>query len=243
MFLIISINIQAQSFSSSVIASEGGSVVTGGVQMSWTVGEVITSTITEGSSVLTQGFQQPELQTWTGFVRRFITRGSTVMVPFTASGVTTTENVFTAELSDANGKFTNPVSIGTIKGNVNGSMPVTIPASTATGSNYRIRVRSSIPQFAGFDNGLPIIISSVAISIQVFPNPTVSVFNLKVETGNTKDPLILRVIDEAGRIIEMRNNLVAGQTIQFGAAYLPGNYFLQIIQGKNKEQVKLLKLR
>jgi hypothetical protein len=51
-------------------------------------------------------------------------------------------NAFTAQLSDAFGSFGNPVSLGTV---TPGSHSVTIPAGTATGTGYKIRILASNP--------------------------------------------------------------------------------------------------
>jgi len=51
--------VQAQSLSPTVIASAGGYAAGGNYTISWTLGEVAISTLTEGDFILTQGFQQP----------------------------------------------------------------------------------------------------------------------------------------------------------------------------------------
>ena len=43
----------------SVLATAGAYQTNGSYSLSWTVGELAVSTLTEGSNVLTQGFQQP----------------------------------------------------------------------------------------------------------------------------------------------------------------------------------------
>lgn len=47
-----------QSISSSVIASGGGSYEAGGINLSWTIGELAVETYTTSNLILTQGFQQ-----------------------------------------------------------------------------------------------------------------------------------------------------------------------------------------
>lgn len=90
--------------------------------------------------------------------------GSTISVPFTASGVST-GNVYTAQLSNASGSFASPVAIGTLTSVASsGSISATIPANTASGTGYRIRVVASNPAVTGTDNGSN-------LSIQV-PLPT-----------------------------------------------------------------------
>ncbi len=58
----------AQSLSQSVIALAGGYEKTpAGLTVSWTVGEPIVDPLKSGDLLLTQGFQQPDLQVTTGF--------------------------------------------------------------------------------------------------------------------------------------------------------------------------------
>ena len=91
--------------------------------------------------------------------------GASVSVPFTSAG-TFTSNTYTAQLSNASGSFTSPVTIGTLASNANlGSISATIPANTATGTAYRIRVISSNPAITGSDNGSDLTINLAANSI------------------------------------------------------------------------------
>ena len=50
----------SQSISRSVIASAGDYFANGSVSVSWTLGDLATETLSSGSLVLTQGFQQPD---------------------------------------------------------------------------------------------------------------------------------------------------------------------------------------
>ncbi|MBL0103731.1 MAG: T9SS type A sorting domain-containing protein [Bacteroidetes bacterium] len=85
--------------------------------------------------------------------------GSNNMVPFIASGSFNSGNVFTAQLSDANGDFSSPVNIGTYSSTGSGVMHTTIPASTPYGTGYRIRVVNSNPAGIGSPNPDDITIS------------------------------------------------------------------------------------
>jgi hypothetical protein len=80
--------------------------------------------------------------------------GNAVSVPFTASACAgyTAGNVFTAQLSDANGSFVNAVNIGTLSGTTSGTIQGIIPAGTVTGTGYRVRVVSSSPAMNGTSN-------------------------------------------------------------------------------------------
>lgn len=154
LLLLMAKSTVAQTISPSVITPQGAHYVAGGMQLSWTTGGVATSTFGAGGYVLTQGFEQPELQVWTGAIGPSgVCPGSVINVPYTQSGIISNSNIFTAELSDASGSFASPVTVGTLTARDNGTIACTIPAGTVAGSGYRIRVRSSLPLFRGPDNG------------------------------------------------------------------------------------------
>ena len=60
-FLTIGAMVNAQSADQNVIGSAGGYDTTNNVKVSWTVGEVVTETATDGNNTLTQGFHQTNL--------------------------------------------------------------------------------------------------------------------------------------------------------------------------------------
>ncbi len=68
----------------------------------------------------------------------------TGFIAFTSSGTFNAGNVYTAELSNAAGSFAAPVSIGTLNSTATtGSINITIPAGTISGSGYLIRITAS----------------------------------------------------------------------------------------------------
>ena len=87
--------------------------------------------------------------------------GATLPVAYTAVGTYTAGNTFTAQLSNAAGSFASPVSIGTVTATASSTITTTIPAGTATGSGYRVRVVSSNPALSGPDNGTNITVNTV----------------------------------------------------------------------------------
>ncbi len=87
--------------------------------------------------------------------------GSAVTVPYTANIPFNAGNVFTAQLSDAQGRFANAVNIGTVSSTVSGSIAAVIPANTPNGTGYRIRVISSDSARTGGDNGIDLSIWGV----------------------------------------------------------------------------------
>ena len=75
---------------------------------------------------------------------------ATGTLDFTSSGTFNAGNVYTAQLSDASGSFTNPTNIGTLTSTSNsGTIGITIPYDTDSGTGYLIRVISDNPATEG----------------------------------------------------------------------------------------------
>ena len=91
---------------------------------------------------------------------------TSISVPFSVSGNFIAGNIFTAQLSDNLGSFTNSLSIGSIAGISSGSILCRIP-SGISGNGYRIRIVSSSPVYSGNNNGSN-------ISIHSLPNPSIN---------------------------------------------------------------------
>ncbi|HLF51648.1 choice-of-anchor D domain-containing protein [Flavobacterium sp.] len=90
--------------------------------------------------------------------------GNSVSVPFVSSGTFATGNIYTVQLSNASGSFASPVSIGTLSSTANsGTITAAIPAGTAAGAGYRIRVVSNIPSVIGSDNTANLAVNSALI--------------------------------------------------------------------------------
>jgi hypothetical protein len=89
--------------------------------------------------------------------------GGSIAVPYTATGAYAAGNVFTAQLSSATGDFTAPVAIGSLAATASGSISATLPAGTAAGTGYRIRVVSSMPALTAADNGTNLTVNSPAV--------------------------------------------------------------------------------
>ena len=92
------------------------------------------------------------------------TTPATGSIAFTSSGTFTAGNNYTAQLSNASGSFASPTIVGSLTSEANsGSISISIPAGTATGAGYLIRIISSTP--AIFSN------SSAAFSISLTGSP------------------------------------------------------------------------
>ncbi len=71
--------------------------------------------------------------------------GDTLAVNYIIPTDYNSNNTFTAQLSDKNGSFTNPVNIGSLASDTSGIIIGIIPATISPGTGYRVRVISSSP--------------------------------------------------------------------------------------------------
>lgn len=162
--LLIVSNINAQSISRKGVSTAGGTLTGGSSQITFSIGETVISSMSTATVILTQGFQQPGEQIKTGSVAANVCTGSTFSLSYTAVDIGG-GNTFTAQLSNAAGSFASPVNIGTLSGNASTAViNVAIPANTAAGNGYRIRITSSSPAFIGTDNGTNIAISATLVA-------------------------------------------------------------------------------
>jgi hypothetical protein len=103
---------------------------------------------------------------------------SSLNISFNVTGTDfTAGNTITAQLSDASGFFGAPVNVGSVSfvGQGNGVVTANIPAGTATGSGYRIRLVGSAPGVASqTDNGANISINSAPVANIVANNSPVA---------------------------------------------------------------------
>ncbi|TXI68429.1 MAG: hypothetical protein E6Q46_01230 [Flavobacterium sp.] len=102
--------------------------------------------------------------------------GASVSVPFTSVGTFNAGNIYTAQLSNAAGSFASPVNIGTVTSVLNTDViSATIPAGTAAGAGYRIRVVSNNPTVIGTDNTVNLTVQN---SATITTQPSVTIQNL-----------------------------------------------------------------
>ena len=83
--------------------------------------------------------------------------------------------------------------------------------------------------------------TSKMLTVSGYPNPSTTQFTIRVKSDNTKDPINMKVYDIYGRVVEIKTNLIAGQSIQIGANYRTGIYFIEMIQNGKRQQIKLFK--
>jgi hypothetical protein len=116
-----------------------------------------------------------------------------INIPFTSSETFNAGNIFTAQLSDLNGSFANPVVLGTLTGTSAGTISGTIPMSTIAGSGYRIRVISSNLLIVGADNGINLTINNCT--------PLVTIKSITTGNWETSTTWDLGRIPQAGDLV------------------------------------------
>ncbi len=150
-------NLHGQIIKPQVIPVSGGVSKAGAIKLSWTLGEPFGQSKVSGDIKITAGYHQP----YGGNVHRIVTKtispsaycqGESISVPYRTSGYYLWDNVFTAQLSDSNGSFINPVVIGTRQAKTPGIINATIPGNTRVATGYRIRVISSSPVTVKIEN-------------------------------------------------------------------------------------------
>ncbi|MGZ3923834.1 MAG: Calx-beta domain-containing protein [Flavisolibacter sp.] len=76
------------------------------------------------------------------------------------------------------------------------------------------------------------------LNVKAYPNPSEGEFTLLVQSG-ASEPVNVVITDVNGRIIEKRMGVQGN--IKIGGGYEPGVYYVQVMQGKEKVVLKLMK--
>lgn len=83
--------------------------------------------------------------------------------------------------------------------------------------------------------------SIAGLRLGIMNNPSRNHFTLNVQTENNRDKLTIRVFDMHGRMLESKANLQGSQLVKIGSDLKPGFYVVELTQGKQKAQLKLVK--
>ena len=80
--------------------------------------------------------------------------GQAAVLSYSADISYTAGNTFSVQLSDANGSFSSPITIGSLSSTAtSGNINTSIPANISFGTGYRMRIVSTAPAITGADNG------------------------------------------------------------------------------------------
>jgi len=162
---------------------------------------------------------------------RVINGGGKVAVCHTdlTTGATSTLSLATGAV--ANQLTLNPQDkLGTC-----GLMPCVAVAITAAPQVVTIHTAETVVDAA------PIVKTEDRLSVKVSPNPSNTVFTFVVTTTNKKTPVHVRLFDAVGRLAEGLNNAPVGASFTMGEKLGSGVYYAEVLQGKERVVVKLIK--
>ena len=112
---------------------------------------------------------------------------------------------------------------------VNGNVSTCTTLVTVNGSGNTSAYRNN-------DND----VDSDPLTVKVAPNPTSYYFTLQFKSVSN-EKMKINVTDLAGRVIEKMPDVPANSTLQMGHRYHPGIYFTEVMQGKQKVVLRLIK--
>lgn len=78
------------------------------------------------------------------------------------------------------------------------------------------------------------------ISVRAFPNPASTQFTLNLRSSS-QEKINVQISDITGKIVETRTGLAPNQSILTGSNLKPGIYFIEVKQGMQKVQLKMVK--
>jgi hypothetical protein len=113
-------------------------------------------------------------------------------------------------------------------------LPCTVATTLSTSA---IQPVTPTPEESSKTQILP---GETGMSVKVSPNPSNTTFTFFVSTPK-KIPVHVRLIDEAGRLVEGLNNAPVGTQFKMGEKIISGIYFAEVIQGKERVILKLIK--
>ena len=118
-------------------------------------------------------FSQTETITVDSIIQTSPCAGSNIYIPYTVSGGNFNfGNVFTAQLSDPNGSFSNPVNIGSTPYWSSGMIIGTIPLSFTIGFFYKVRIVASSPAYISAEGPNNVFVTSTAAIATVMVTPS-----------------------------------------------------------------------
>lgn len=78
------------------------------------------------------------------------------------------------------------------------------------------------------------------LTVVASPNPSSSNFILAINS-NENSPLTVRIVNALGKTVYTQNNVTPKGSLNIGNNWLAGSYYAEIVQGKQKTMIKLVK--
>lgn len=83
-------------------------------------------------------------------------------------------------------------------------------------------------------------IPSASLEVKVMPNPSVDNFSIYLKSADMST-VSVRVTDISGRLVELRDKVVATGVLQLGQTWKTGIYMVEIVQGNQRKVLRLVK--
>jgi hypothetical protein len=173
--------------------------------------------------------------------------GDTLKVGFHSYGYFNPGNICSAELSDTNGSFLLPLTIGTLPATTNiDTVIAVVPKWIPAGTRYRVRIVANLPYTIGEDNGYDITInpapaqpgaiygndstctgSTIVYRIAPVPGAKYYIWNLPATwTGSSNGDTITATAGSSGGAISVMAVNACGFSTPSLKAVVSGNFFL-----------------
>jgi predicted NAD/FAD-dependent oxidoreductase len=79
--------------------------------------------------------------------------------------------------------------------------------------------------------------------VSLYPNPTANQFSLTVKSDDKYTDINIRIIDAFGRTVEVFKSVTVGRTVLFGDKYANGTYYAEVVQGRDKKMIPMVKAK
>lgn len=163
--------------------------------------------------------------------------GFPMSVDFSTGGLPDAATDFVAELSDANGDFSNPMVIGTLNtSSSSGTIVCEVPAGTPSGTGYLIRVTNASPFYAPLTAGITVDLSTAVVEPAVGGSRVWSVSNrlLFDLSGTSTGTVQCEVFDARGALVTTAN-LMGGGTSELAVPSGAGLHMVRLTSGSTAE--------
>ncbi|MBB1286566.1 T9SS type A sorting domain-containing protein [Flavisolibacter sp. BT320] len=142
----------------------------------------------------------------------------------------------------ADGRSFSPIGRVAATGNTTSAVKYGfLDTHPGTGSKYyRVKVVDRDGKFSYSE--VINVNNPIMVKLDLYPNPFRQHATIKMGGAQQAGIFTLRVLDAGGRLVDMKRNLPAGQTIQLGSQYRPGTYMVEVVQGDRRYQTWLIKV-
>ena len=175
--------------------------------------------------------------------------GESIEIPFTLNGTMSADNLngeanqVIAQLSDANGDFSNPIELGRMTTNESGTITAQIPNHGPT-ADYKVRVISTNYPMVGANIQEIEIIGDLGLNdndftfCNIYPNPTHS----SISILSSSDIMEVRLLDLKGSTLLQQTISNSKETMIDLSAFGNGVYVLQVFNEQVCNTKQIIKL-